>query len=201
MIIFGGENIEVFYPNQWVAYADYSGYGDGARYNPLHDRWTTLSAEGAPTRRAWHTALWTGSSMIVWGGVQHDPSSPSVDLNSGAIYDPTRDAWSAMAAGHAPEGRRNHIAAWTGEEMIVWGGETESNLLNDGARYNPKNRHWRAITEDDAPQNVQHQRPEAGIWTGNAMFFHAAIYDFGTSQYLPAGFTWLYHPDRGRPKP
>ena len=33
------------------------------------DTWTATSTTNAPTARAGHTAVWTGSEMIVWGGL------------------------------------------------------------------------------------------------------------------------------------
>ena len=43
-------------------------FNDGARYNPAGNNWTAMITIGAPTARAFHTALWTGGEMIVWGG-------------------------------------------------------------------------------------------------------------------------------------
>jgi len=40
----------------------------GGRYNPGTDSWTATSTTNAPSGRAFHTAVWTGSEMIVWGG-------------------------------------------------------------------------------------------------------------------------------------
>ena len=40
----------------------------GGRYNPSTDSWTATSTTNAPSARADHTAVWTGSEMIVWGG-------------------------------------------------------------------------------------------------------------------------------------
>src|SRR4029077_13786328 len=40
----------------------------GGRYNPSTDSWTATSTTGAPAGRSLHTAVWTGSEMIVWGG-------------------------------------------------------------------------------------------------------------------------------------
>ena len=40
----------------------------GGRYNPSTDSWTATSTTGAPAARTYHTAVWTGSEMIVWGG-------------------------------------------------------------------------------------------------------------------------------------
>jgi N-acetylneuraminic acid mutarotase len=44
-------------------------YNDGARYNPATNTWKKISASTAPNARYWHTAVWTGSEMIVWGGI------------------------------------------------------------------------------------------------------------------------------------
>src|SRR5438132_3206892 len=32
------------------------------------DAWSATSTVNAPSAREWHTAVWTGSEMIVWGG-------------------------------------------------------------------------------------------------------------------------------------
>src|SRR5262249_43954190 len=41
----------------------------GGRYNPGMDNWTATSTTDAPDGRYQHTAVWTGSEMIVWGGL------------------------------------------------------------------------------------------------------------------------------------
>src|SRR5262249_11756376 len=50
----------------------------GGRYDPLTDAWvlTSLGAESgvsAATPRSRHTAVWTGTEMIVWGGFNVAP--------------------------------------------------------------------------------------------------------------------------------
>jgi hypothetical protein len=40
----------------------------GARYSPSTDAWSPIAATGAPAARDLHTAVWTGTEMIVWGG-------------------------------------------------------------------------------------------------------------------------------------
>ena len=47
----------------------------GGRYNPSTDSWTPPAPPNAPTGRDFHTAVWTGSEMIVWGGVDGSSSS------------------------------------------------------------------------------------------------------------------------------
>src|SRR5437764_755065 len=42
------------------------GVNTGARYNPSTGSWAATSTTSAPTSRYGHTAVWTGSEMIVW---------------------------------------------------------------------------------------------------------------------------------------
>jgi hypothetical protein len=36
---------------------------------------------------------------------------------------------------HAPEPRSNHTVVWTGQEMIIWGGEQSGRPLRNGGNY------------------------------------------------------------------
>ena len=101
----------------------------GGRYNPSTDSWTATSTTNAPAARDSHTAVWTGSEMIVWGGA--DGSSY---LNTGGRYNPSTDSWTATSTTNAPAGRDYHTAVWTGSEMIVWGG------LDDDCSYSEHRR-------------------------------------------------------------
>ena len=52
----------------WGGYDD-SDSGSGGRYSPLIDTWApTGTGAGVPSPRSYHTGIWTGSEMIVWGG-------------------------------------------------------------------------------------------------------------------------------------
>src|SRR5207244_6538077 len=59
----------------------------GGKYNPTTDSWTATNTTNAPTGRYAHTAVWTGSEMIVWGGY-HGINS----LNTGGKYNPGTEA-------------------------------------------------------------------------------------------------------------
>jgi N-acetylneuraminic acid mutarotase len=87
----------------------------GGRYNPNTDTWTATSTTGAPTVRYIHTAVWTGTEMIIWGG------GGNLIVNTGGRYNPATDGWTATSTTNAPTGRDSHTAVWTGSEMIVWG--------------------------------------------------------------------------------
>jgi hypothetical protein len=41
---------------------------DGGCYTPAVDIWQLVATNGAPAGRDNHTAVWTGSQMVVWGG-------------------------------------------------------------------------------------------------------------------------------------
>jgi len=95
------------------------------------DTWTATSLTNAPVARSAHTAVWTGSEMIIWGGTQ----GGVVYLNTGGRYNPSTDSWTATSLTNAPAVRDYHTAIWTGSEMIVWGGFNGSSVFNTGGRY------------------------------------------------------------------
>src|SRR5205823_131341 len=101
---------------------------------PSTDSWAVTSVSGPPTARSAHTAVWTGSEMIVWGGANKGVGF----LNSGGRYNPSTDSWVATTLSGAPIARSHHTAVWTGSEMIVWGGSDGpdvTNNFNTGGRY------------------------------------------------------------------
>jgi hypothetical protein len=62
--------------------------------------------------------------MIVWGG-----SSSNATLNTGGIYNPIADQWTATMLGtNVPPERGLHAAVWTGTEMVIHGGYRESTI-------------------------------------------------------------------------
>ena len=74
MIVWGGSN-------------DIGFLNTGGRYNPSSNSWMATSTINAPA--VGHTAVWTGSEMIVWGGLALGPWY----LNTGARYNPSTDSW------------------------------------------------------------------------------------------------------------
>src|SRR6266576_3046208 len=98
------------------------------------DAWGATSTVNAPSARDSHTAVWTGSEMIVWGGC--DNINVTSVFNTGGRYNPSTNSWTATSTTNAPEARAGHTAVWTGSEVIVWGGQGASHpVLNTGGRY------------------------------------------------------------------
>jgi N-acetylneuraminic acid mutarotase len=56
----------------WGGYTTFSSTleyaSTGARYNPDTNIWTPTTMTGAPSARAKHRAVWTGTDMVIWGG-------------------------------------------------------------------------------------------------------------------------------------
>jgi hypothetical protein len=171
MIVWGGYNSNV------------GGFlNSGGRYNPSTDTWTAITIVTAPGARMYHTAVWTGSEMIVWGG--YDGSS----LSSGGRYDPVADAWTPVSTANA-SARYVHTAVWTGSEMIVWGG-TASGDLNSGGRYNPVTDTWTATSMTNAP-GARHYH--TAIWTGSEMIVWGGLNGSASNtggRYAPDTDTW-----------
>ena len=153
----------------------------GGRYNPDTDSWTATSTANAPDGRWAHTAVWTGSEMIVWGGSFHDTDKHYV--NTGGRYNPSTDGWTATTTSNAPSARGSHTAVWTGSEMIVWGGFDGTSDLNTGERYDPGTDSWTPTGTNNAPTARENHR---AVWTGNEMIVWGG-FDGGLSYFNTGG--------------
>jgi N-acetylneuraminic acid mutarotase len=139
----------------------------GGRYNPVTGVWTATSGTNAPAARFAHTAVWTGSEMIVWGGCAPNTNGSScVEKDTGGRYNPVTDTWVATSLMNVPLARVGHTAVWTGEEMIIWGGEDGLTALNTGGRYDPDTNTWVATNSATAPSA---RAIHTAVWTGTEM--------------------------------
>jgi hypothetical protein len=137
------------------------------------DTWTATTSANVPVGRLYHTAVWTGSEMIVWGGFL---------LNTGGRYNPSTDSWTATGLINAPTARAGHTAVWTGSEMIVWGGTDYGGQgFNTGGRYNPSTDSWTATSMTNAPAARFYH---SAVWTGSEMIVWGGI---GNSNNLNTG--------------
>ena len=135
----------------------------GGRYNPGTDSWTATTTTNAPSARWYHTAVWTGSEMIVWGGTDAIPNHTY--LHTGGRYDPKADSWMPTSLVNVPLGRVAHTAVWTGSEMIVWGGVDETfNDTNSGGRYDPITDSWTFVGG-----GILGRDSHTAVWTGSEM--------------------------------
>jgi N-acetylneuraminic acid mutarotase len=147
--------------------------------------WDNGSMDDLPDPRFGHTAVWTGSLMIVWGG------DYGALLNTGGRYDPSTDTWTPTSTANAPEGRRSHTAVWTGDRMVVWGGYLPG-ASQSGGSYDPFTDTWTRTSAIGAPEG---RFFHTAVWTGTEMLVwggigspFAAIQTGG--RYNPATDTW-----------
>jgi N-acetylneuraminic acid mutarotase len=156
----------------WGGLGD-AGYLDtGGRYNPATDSWTATNTANAPVGRTVHGATWTGKEMIIWGG-----SYVFIDthyLSTGGRYNPDTDSWTATSITDAPEARTTHTAVWTGNEMIVWGGQAGpiGHYFNTGGRYDPSTDSWTATSTNNVPDG---RYRHTAVWTGDEMIVWGGI--------------------------
>lgn len=75
----------------------FNNLNSGGRYNPSTNSWTPTSTTNAPTPREAHTAVWTGSEMVVWGG-----TDLGVHSDTGGRYNPASNSWTATNTTNAP---------------------------------------------------------------------------------------------------
>jgi N-acetylneuraminic acid mutarotase len=147
----------------------------------IDDTWTATA--GPPDGRDNHTAIWTGTEMIIWGG-------GAFGMNTGGRYNPSTDTWIATSTTNAPSARYSHTAVWTGTEMIVWGGGYPGK--NTGGRYNPDTDSWTATSITNAPTP---RTSHSAVWTGTEMIVwggwdsNNTFFDTG-GRYNPNTDTW-----------
>ncbi len=141
-----------------VVWGGIGGANTGGRYNPATDTWLATNTNGAPSGREWHSAVWTGSEMIIWAGSTALLSPQEADTN------PSNDTWIATG-GSAPSARQFHTAVWTGSEMIVWGGRTGSSYMDTGGRTSIRRHMGCDCRKHRAGCTYNH----SAIWTGNEM--------------------------------
>ncbi|HEY4273222.1 MAG TPA: hypothetical protein VGM65_14585 [Candidatus Udaeobacter sp.] len=141
------------------------------------DTWTATTLTNAPAGRHYHTAVWTGSEMIVWGG-----NNGSL-FNTGGRYNPSTDSWTATSTNGAPTSRSGHTAVWTGTQMIVWGGLGGGDF-NTGGRYNPSTDSWTATSTNGAPTG---RNSHTAVWTGSEMIVWGGLCCYPPGALLNTG--------------
>ena len=168
-----------------------------AQYSWTISFWQTTSLLGMPDGRYWHTAVWTGIQMIIWGGEGSDY------LNTGGRYNPTTDIWVATSTIGVPSGRKRifNTTIWTGTQMIVWGGvDTLGSHPTNGGRYNPLTDTWVATSTTGVPSG---REDHTAVWTGTEMVVWGG-YDGNNrlgsgGRYDPSTDTWLATSTTGAP--
>lgn len=169
----------------WGGYDSFGDTNSGSQYDPVADSWTATSLVGGnvPSARSKHSAIWTGSEMIVWGG-------GGFFLSSGGRYQPDSGAgsWTGMATDNAPSGRYGHSAIWTGSKMIVWGGQASGGVVNTGGIYDPSLDSWTSLRPGDRAPSAR--SGHFAFWTGSKMIIWGGPENNTGGLYDPATGNW-----------
>ncbi len=160
---------------------------DGGLLNPITNMWSPVSASNAPGPRSFATAVYTGTSVIVWGG------SYTSNLNTGGIYNIGTGVWTTMGTLGAPAGRYNNAAVWTGTKMIVYGGAiltgTAETFVNTGGIYDPATNTWAPMTSGPLTAGIT-----SGAWTGSKFVVFGGAHGNQGGIYDPVTNTWAALP-------
>lgn len=172
--------------------SSYTWVNTGSRYNPTSNTWNDTTTFQAAEARDSHTAVWTGTEMIVWGGFGFGP------LATGGKYKPSTNSWSTVSTTNVPAGRVSHTAVWSGTEMIVWGGVTNTSgvLTNTGGRYKPSTDSWISTNVPSDFNTPTARQEQTAVWTGAEMIvwggtnLNVAFYNTG-AKFDPILNTWV----------
>jgi hypothetical protein len=121
-----------------------------------------------------------------------------VPAADGFVFDAWTRVWNEMA--QSPLAARVYPAsAWTGRELLVWGGLSGDSLatdrLGDGAAYDPRRRTWRTLP----PAPISARAP-LSVWTGEELVVWGTAVRGGQpprdgAAYRPATDSWRRIPD------
>jgi N-acetylneuraminic acid mutarotase len=113
------------------------------------------------------------------------------------------DPWEPLPSAGAPTARGRHVAVWTGDRMIVWGGSSDtgtSNNLDTGGVYDPAAYAWTPTSQVNAPTPRQ---GATAVWTGDRMIVwggrSGSTYRGDGASYDPVTKTWSTVATSGAP--
>jgi hypothetical protein len=168
----------------WGGEASGMSASTGAAWSPGSDGWQMLDPPELGGR-AHHGAVWAPEvgRLFIWGGRVRTPL-PRLS-NQGAAWDAAANRWEPLPP--APLSPRQHpLLAWTGTELLVWGGVAAGRPLHDGALLDPATGSWRAMASG-APL---FRGAPGGVWTGELLM----VWGRPVERHRAPG--WTYDPGR-----
>ena len=133
-------------------------------FQDLKGGWTQLPVP--PEVRTSAAIGWTGEQLLVWGGYVYTGFSDEGAHDDGFALDARTRQWHELPDSPL-RARTVPAAAWTGTELLVWGGSVTSDIegfLDDGAAYDPASETWRPLP----PAPVTARAP-LHVWTGREL--------------------------------
>jgi len=133
-----------------------------AAYDPSADRWRRVTP---PARVKGYFpghvhAFWTGKELVVWGPVDE-------------AYDPSTNRWHRLAKPPAGEFGYDALAAWTGREVIGFGGGCCGDAFSNSLAYDPAADRWRRLPRSPLAGSQQ----PLGAWDGRELLVYVGNLD------------------------
>ena len=157
------------------------------------ENWLKLP-EGRPQVGNTHGDVAVSSAGEVYVSVMDPKAALQVYAANGAflrnVPDAPSDFHGFVIRKQAPDGRMYHVAVWSGQEMIVWGGgDQQQGNFATGGRYHPTTHQWTPTANTNAPIG---RGIATAIWTGEGML----IYGGSTGGVAAFNETYYYRPNR-----
>lgn len=168
-------------------------------YNPATNRWRVLATPPPGLNLFQASAVWAGHQALIVGGatekvigaVTASLGAVTASQRPNASYDPTTNTWKVIAA--SPLGPlQDETLAWTGHDMLVWGGSNPSGPLSthEGAAYDPRTNTWQVLPQ--AP--IATRSDASAAWTGHELLIWggalATVSAGDGAAYEPTTNTW-----------
>ncbi len=139
------------------------------------------------------------SAAVVWGITRESDDAPTVGSEApDGAWPSGSGTWEVLRPGPA-DGRGFPSVVWTGEELIVWGGEQPGEATSQpgdatphdtGAAYDPSTDSWRGI----ASGPLSPRSEPIAVWTGEEMIVccgrGGSMSAVGAAAYDPAADEW-----------
>jgi hypothetical protein len=143
----------------------------------------------APTRSGWMAASFS-------------PADPDLVRDGFSLVSTVpAPGWVSGSSNGAPTARLGASSVWTGQELILWGGQSASTRpVKTGARYRPDLDLWSTVDSLDAPME---RNGHSAVWTGKEMIVWGGVnvgtYLNGGSRYTPNPQSWVAVNTAGAP--
>lgn len=141
--------------------------GRSTTFDPAANTWTDLASPFGSGIRAGAVIVSAGPQLVVWGGAWGSSyGGRDFKLRDDGAVLAANGTWKRMAEQRAPSQRGGALQAWTGTEVLVWGGWKMGKPVKGGAAYDPARDAWRKM----AARESLADRADS-VWNGKELWF------------------------------
>lgn len=137
---------------------------------------------------------------LVWGGFRNNTSGPNY-LGNGAVFNPRTKHWRGVDGENIPQPRKGHSLVWTGDKIVVWGGDGGPFKLATGSSLDLTSMKWTPLS---GSSSLKPRADHETVWQNGRMVVMGGCRDCPFSEsYSPATDSWqkIQNPDGDVPMP